>query len=252
MTSCMRQSPTIILVTPQLGENIGAAARAMANCALSELRLVAPRDGWPNEKAIAASSGATRILDEAVVFATTADAVADLSYVVASTARPRDLVKPVVAPQQAVAELRARIAGGSACGILFGAERTGLLNEDIGLADVIATVPLNPEFTSLNLAQAVLLFGYEWFKGGLDTPVEAQGEPAARKADLVNLFGHFEEELTHGDYFKNPQMKPTMLANLHAMLQRAELTEQEVRTLHGMIVALTGRTRRRPEPLQAD
>ncbi len=239
-------APAIILVTPQMGENIGAAARAMANCGLTELRLVNPRDGWPNEKAIASSSGATDILERARLFPTTREAVADLSYVVASTARPRDLVKPVVTPAQTSLDLHQRIGHGVRCGILFGAERTGLLNEDIGLADVIATVPLNPEFTSLNLAQAVLLLGYEWYKAGNDVQsriMDTGGSRPATKAELTNCFDHFEEELTRGDYFKNPQMKPTMMANLLTMLQRAELTEQEVRTLHGMLVALTGRPR---------
>jgi tRNA/rRNA methyltransferase len=240
------KAPAIILVSPQMGENIGAAARAMANCALTELRLVAPRDGWPNEKAIASASGATAILDGAKLYDTTREAIADLSYVVASTARPRDLVKPVLTPEYVIGELRSRIAGGAGCGILFGAERTGLLNEDIGLADVIITVPLNPDFTSLNLAQAVLLIGHEWFKSGDKTPPRVLGQngsQAATKEELINLFDHLEEELQAGDYFKNPQMKPTIVANLRAMLQRAEMTQQEVRTFHGMIVALVGRAR---------
>ena len=218
----------------------------MANCGLTELRLVSPRDGWPNEKAIASSSGATDILEAALVFATTREAIADLSYIAASTARPRDLVKPVLTPGYAVAELRRRIAGGIGCGILFGAERTGLLNDDIGLADVIVTAPLNPAFTSLNLAQAVLLLGYEWFKAADGTPartIDLGGSQPATKEELVNMFDHLEEELDRNDYFKNPQMRPTITANLRAMLQRAEMTQQEVRTFHGMIVALTGRAR---------
>jgi tRNA/rRNA methyltransferase len=167
---------------------------------------------------------------------------------VASTARPRDLVKPVVTPEEAAREMRERGGRGETIGLLFGAERTGLLNEDIALADAIATVPLNPEFTSLNLAQAVLLFGYQWFKAASDVPprqLEWNGSRPATKAELVNCFEHLEDELEQGDYFKNPAMKPTMTANLRAMLQRAELSEQEVRTLHGVIVALTGRPRRK-------
>ena len=238
--------PVIILVRPQLGENIGAAARAMANCALAELRLVQPRDGWPNPKAAAASSGATDILERAAVYSTTAEAVADLTYVLASTARPRDLPKDVVSPSVGIGALQARIAGGNQVGILFGAERTGLLNEDLDHADAIITVPLNPEFTSLNLAQAVLLIGHEWYKQQSgDVP---PGEPASRlatKAELLNCFLHLEEELDASGYFKNPKMRPTMVANLRAMLQRASLSEQEVRTLHGIIVALTGRSRRK-------
>ena len=246
----MRQ-PVIILVTPQLGENIGAAARAMANCGLTELRLVSPRDGWPNPRANATASGADDILQEAIVFPSTAEAVADLSFVAASTARPRDLVKPVATPQAAAGELRDHAARGVPSGILFGAERTGLLNDDIALADLIVTVPLNVEFSSLNLAQAVLLLGYEWFKAADTTParsMDLNGSQTASKRDLVNCFEHLEEELDRADYFKNPLMRPTMTANLRAMLQRAELTEQEVRTLHGIIVALTGRPRRKPVP----
>ena len=237
--------PVIILVAPQLGENIGTAARAMANCGLDRLRLVAPRDGWPSEKANAASSGATYILDRAELFASTEEALADLNYVVASTARPRDLVKPVLTPSVAIGEVVARQGRGESTGLLFGAERTGLENHDIGLADVIATVPLNPAFTSLNLAQAVLLFGYEWFKlAGIPAPLQKPaGTRPATKAELVNLFRHLEEELEAADWFKNPQMKPTMTANLRAMLQRTGLREQEVRTLHGIIVALVGRAR---------
>ena len=239
--------PVIILVNPQMGENIGAAARAMANCGLSELRLVAPRDGWPNERAVAASSGATDILERAAVYPTTAEAVADLTYVLASTARPRDLAKTVVSPAEGMVALQAWTAAGNHAGILFGAERTGLLNEDLDLADAIITVPLNPEFTSLNLAQAVLLIGHEWFKrhtgAQAQPPLPAPAGRLATKAELLNVFEHLEEELDISDYFKNPLMRPTMIGNLRAMLQRASLTEQEVRTLHGMIVALTGRSR---------
>ena len=240
--------PVVVLVSPQMGENIGAAARAMANCGLAELRLVNPRDGWPNLKADASASGATHITGAAQVYASTAEAVADLAYVIASTARPRDLVKPVLTPESAASELRTRTAGGIRAGLLFGAERTGLVNEDIALADAIATVPLNPEFTSLNLGQAVLLFGYEWYKLQVTTPAQQldwNGSAPATKAELVNCFEHLEEELDHGGYFKNPKMRPTMVANLRAMLQRARLSEQEVRTLHGVIVALTGRSRRK-------
>jgi tRNA/rRNA methyltransferase len=238
--------PVIILVQPQLGENIGAAARAMANCALTEMRLVRPRDGWPNPKAAAASSGATDILDRATVHATTAEAVADLNYVLASTARPRDLVKAVVTPAEGIEALQAHAAAGNRVGILFGAERTGLLNEDLDHADAIITVPLNPDFTSLNLAQAVLLIGHEWYRRqGFAAPVIEPASRLATKAELLNCFEHLEEELDSSDYFKNPAMRPTMVANLRAMLQRAALTEQEVRTLHGIIVALTGRSRRK-------
>jgi tRNA/rRNA methyltransferase len=154
-------------VEPQLGENIGAAARAMANFGLVDLRLVAPRDGWPNEKARAAASRADHVLDAARAFATTADAVADLNFVYATTARNRGLPKKVVGPREAVGELKVRTAAGQATGILFGRERWGLTNEEIALADAIVTFPVNPEFASLNIAQAVLLMCYEWMGAGL-------------------------------------------------------------------------------------
>ncbi len=155
--------PAIILVAPQLGENIGTAARAMFNCGLTDLRLVRPRDGWPSKKAQAAASGADLVLDKAHLFETVEDAIAGLTRVYATTARDRYMVKRVLTPRAAAAEIRALMAAGEACGILFGPERTGLLNEHIALADTVLNVPLNPAFSSLNLAQAVLLVGYEWF-----------------------------------------------------------------------------------------
>ena len=161
-----------------MGENIGAAARAMANFGLTDLRLVAPRDGWPNKKAMAAASGATGIVDDVRVFDTAEAAIADLNFVYATTARIRDLPKPVVGPREAVAELRAREPAGQATGILFGRERWGLTNEEVALADAIVTFPVNPKFASLNIAQAVLLIAYEWMAAGLDGALSTRTAPS--------------------------------------------------------------------------
>ncbi len=164
--------PAIILVEPQLGENIGTAARAMMNCALDDLRLVRPRDGWPSDRAIAAASGADVVLDRARLYPSVPAAIADLVHVYAATARDRGMVRREVTPRQAAGEMHARLAAGEACGVLFGPERTGLLNDDVTLADTVLTVPLNPGFSSLNLAQAVMIVGYEWFTAGAEAPSE--------------------------------------------------------------------------------
>ena len=232
----------IVLVEPQLGENIGAAARAMLNFGLAELRLVSPRDGWPNEKAVAAASGADVVIDAARVYQTTAAALADLKVVYAMTARPRDLRKDVVTPDHAATDIRQRIGGGERCGVLFGPERAGLTNDDISLADVIINVPSNPGFSSLNLAQAVLLFGYAFFDAGDDTPPlqhnDGDSTPAT-KAELAHLFDHLEEELRLSGFLYPPEKAPTMVRNIRAILQRARLTEQEVRTLRGVVSSLS-------------
>jgi len=237
--------PAIILIEPQMGENIGTAARAMLNCGLTDLRLVRPRDGWPNPKAVPTASGAAAVLDNVRVFERTEDAIADLGVVYATTARLRDQLKPVVTPRRAAAEMRAHHAAGVAAGILFGPERTGMTNDDVALADAVLNVPLNPAFSSLNLAQAVLLVAYEWFTAGDTTPERRldyeEDAPPASKEQLVNLFEHLEEALDAGHFFRVPEKKPSMQRNIRAFLQRARLSEQEVRTLHGMIVALSGR-----------
>ena len=234
--------PVVILVKPQLGENIGAAARAMANFGLSRLRLVAPRDGWPSDKARASASGADWVIDGAEVHATTADAIADLGFVLATTARPRDMVKRVVGPGTAAEELARRIQSAEQAGILFGGERAGLDNDDIALADTIVTYPVNPGFASLNLAQAVLLFAYEWMRAR--GPEQEEGlvlnkHTLAPKADLVRLFEHLEAELDAAGFLKPVEKRPVMVRTLRNLLHRATLTEQEVRTLRGVIVALT-------------
>ncbi|WP_343039139.1 RNA methyltransferase [Propylenella binzhouense] len=243
--------PAIILVEAQLGENIGAAARAMANFGLADLRLVAPRDGWPNEKARAAASRADHVIDAAKLFATTEEAVADLAYVYATTARNRGLPKPVVGPRAAAAALRGRSSAGQATGILFGRERWGLTNEEIALADAIVTFPVDPAFASLNIAQAVLLMSYEWMSAGLDgritarAPVAAFDATPAPKAQLIGLMEHLEAALDEAGYFRTADKRPTMVANLRAILQRAGFTEPEIKVLRGVVAALERRHEKR-------
>ncbi|HYD67433.1 RNA methyltransferase [Azospirillum sp.] len=236
--------PSIILVEPQLGENIGACARAMLNCGLTDLRLVRPRDGWPNEKATAAASGADLVLDNAKLFATTAEAVADLHVVYATTVRTRGMIQEFVTPRVAAEQLRAHYAAGHGTGVMFGPERTGLVNDDLTLAEKLITVPLNPAFSSLNLAQAVLLIGYEWFQTGEVPPDRVlhtgQTRPAT-KAELLNFFDHVESELDRTGFFTTPEKRPSMVRTIRNAFERMQMTEQEVRTFHGIIAALTGR-----------
>ena len=237
------EGPVVVLVAPQLGENIGACARAMLNCGLTEMRLVAPRDGWPNPKATAMASGADVVLERARVFETTAAATADLDYVLATTARPRDMVKAVLTPRAAAEECRSRIAGGGRPGVLFGGERSGLLNEDVVLADAVVQVPLNPAFASLNLAQAVLLMGYEWFQRATDTPpVTVPGaESPATVEQREFFFSRFETALEESGFLFPPELAPTIKRNLRNLFNRAGLTDQEVRTLHGVVKSLRGK-----------
>ena len=233
--------PAVVLVDPQLGENIGMAARAMLNCGLSELRLVRPRDGWPSAAAQAAASGADAVLAQARLYGTTAEAVADLARVYAATARPRDMVKPVVTPRRAAAEMRESLAAGTPVGLLFGPERSGLVNDDLALADTLLVVPLNPAFASLNLAMAVLLVGYEWFQAADETPprrLETGGQPPAAKAELVNFFERGLEALDETGFLHPPEKRPGMLRNLRNLFQRLDPTDQDLRTLHGIISAL--------------
>ena len=238
-------APAIVLVQPQLGENIGATARAMANFGLAELRLVAPRDGWPNRRAQAMASGADWVLDRARLFPDTAAAIADLQRVYASTARPRDLLARELTPARAIAEIGAPEAGRA--GILFGPERAGLDNDDVVLADTLIRIPTDPGFTSLNLAQAVLLIGYEWFQAASPAaPEPPSDDRPANKAELLHLCRHLENELDQAGFFATvPEKRPTMVRNLRVMVQRAGLREPEVRTLRGVIRALTGHRQRR-------
>jgi tRNA/rRNA methyltransferase len=246
--------PAIILVEPQLGENIGTAARAMMNCALDDLRLVRPRDGWPSARAVAAASGADAVLDKARLYPSITAAIADLVHVYASTARDRGMVRREVTPRQAAAEMRTRIAADESCGVLFGPERTGLLNDDLTLADTVLTVPLNPGFSSLNLAQAVMVVGYEWFTAAVEAPAETLHTGLSRpatKAELVNFFAHLEEALEKNGFLRNRESRPSMVRNLRSLFQRAQCTEQELRTLHGVVTAFAG-PRERAGPTGSD
>lgn len=233
-------APVIILVESQLGENIGAAARAMMNSGLYEMRLVSPRPGWKNAKALSASASAVEVVENAQVFETLPEALADLSYVYASSARPRDMVKPVTTPRHAAADMRNKVSAGTKCGILFGREKCGLGNDDLALADMLIQVPLNPGYSSLNLAQAVMVIGYEWFQAPIDQNVVRlpNGESEfASKEDLHGLFNRFEGALEDVGFFREANLKPKMVRNLRAMLQRAQMTEQEVRTFHGVVTS---------------
>ncbi len=233
--------PAVILVKPQMGENIGAAARAMLNFGLTDLRLVAPRDGWPNETARAMASGADTVIDGARVFEATGPAVGELTCVYATTARDRDMVKPVMTPAAAAADMRARHAAGERTGLLFGGERAGLDNDDVALADVIVTIPVNPAFASLNLAQAVLLLGYEWFKAGDATPavmLEPGRTVPATRAQVIGFFEHLESALDETGFLWPPEKRPSMVRNLRNMWHRISLTQQDVQTLRGIIVSL--------------
>jgi tRNA/rRNA methyltransferase len=235
--------PAIILVAPQLGENIGTAARAMMNCGLDDLRLVRPRDGWPSDKAVAAASGADIVLERAQLYPSVPAAIADLVHVYAATARDRGMVRREVTPRHAAAEMRVRLAAGEPCGVLIGPERTGLLNDDVALADTVLSVPLNPAFSSLNLAQAVLIVGYEWFTSGVAQPPEILrrgGSRPATKEELLNFFDHLEEELEKNGFLRNREARPSMVRNLRSLFQRAQCTEQELRTLHGVVTAFAG------------
>lgn len=242
--------PAIILSHPQLGENIGAAARAMLNFGLTDLRLVAPRDGWPNKKAEAMAVGAVTVLEQARVFETTEAAVADVGLLFATTGRDRLMSKRVSTPDEAVVELAAELAQNRTCGILFGAERTGLTNEEVVLADAILTVPTNPHFASLNLGQSVAVVAYEWWKNTHDKPdfkVPAKYRRAqlATKEDLVGFFEHIERELDRTEFLFPPAKRAAMVQNMRNMWQRAGLTYQEVQTLRGVVRSLTGGKKRK-------
>lgn len=231
-------APAFILVKPQMGENIGAAARAMLNFGLEHMRVVAPRDGWPNERAVAMASGAGRLLDTALLAPSTAEATSDLTYLFATTARPRGMVKEVFTPEAAMAKARGLIAAGERVGVLFGAERAGLETEDIVRADSIISVPVNPEFPSLNLAQCVLLTGYEWRRQTVPTEGEvtemlkhrlANGQEVSAFIDM--LFGHLDGR---GFFWPDHKAQP-MRENLENLFRRLPLTDAEVRTLFGVV-----------------
>ena len=258
-----RAVPAIVLIRPQLADNIGMVARAMANFGLEELRIVDPRDGWPNEKARIAASGANFIIDAAAHHDSFDAGVAGLNWICATSARQRDLAKPVLTPEQAIAEIRQRMAQGQRCGIVFGPERNGLETMEIANADALVMAPVNPNFASLNLAQAVLLLSYEWMKqagGGTlgrvtayETPVEPglrlRGSQPAGKEALLSLFTHLEAELDAAGFFTAPEKRPSTVQNIRSMFTRMGATEQEIRTLRGIVKALAhGRGTKRHPP----
>jgi tRNA/rRNA methyltransferase len=233
--------PVVILVEPQLGENIGMAARAMGNFALTRLRIVNPRDGWPNIAAQRAASGADHILDHAELFDTVGEAVADLSLLFATTARAHDQAKPVVAPEMAAREIVDHVTGGGGVGILFGRERYGLQNEEVALANRIITFPVNPGFASLNLAQAVLLIGYEWFKlstaGALPFAMPERSERASQH-QMQAFFDNLVRELDRVEFLRPAEKRETMLVNLRNIFTRMDPTKQDMHTLHGVVMAI--------------
>ncbi|MEW5704476.1 MAG: RNA methyltransferase [Pseudomonadota bacterium] len=240
--------PIIVLVDAQLGENIGTAVRAMWNCGLGELRLVTPRKGWLNEKTLAASAGADRVLEKARVYEELAEAIADLRHVFAATARPRNMEKPVLAPRAAAVRMREAEKRGDKIGILFGPERAGLTNDAVTLAEAIVEVPLNPAFASLNLAQAVLLLGYEWFQAGLAAPTPADtrcqhDERPAAQVELQGLFGHLEGALDACGFLRPLEKRPGMVRNIRNIFTRAGLTDREVSTLRGIVSCLDRRSK---------
>ncbi|AQS41705.1 MAG: RNA methyltransferase, TrmH family, group 1 [Candidatus Tokpelaia hoelldobleri] len=236
------QGPVIVLVEPQLPENIGMVARAMANFGLAELRLVNPRETFPGEKAYAAASKADHVINKTVVYGALHEAVADCRYVVATTARERYSFKPVLSAVEAAQNLRTHEEGGEKTAILFGRERFGLSNEEVSLADAIVTFPVNPAFASLNIAQAVLLMAYEWMKSGLreETQTVFRGPQMmqAPKQSLYGFFDQIEEALEVRGYFRPPERKDVMVGNLRAVLTRAAFSEEEIKLLRGIVSSL--------------
>jgi tRNA/rRNA methyltransferase len=234
-------APCIILSRPQIGENIGAAARAMANFGLSDLRIVAPKCPWPNEKATAMAVGASNVTESARLFPTLEEGLGDLNYVLGTTARERGATKEVLTPQEGARRLREAVARGQKCAILFGNERAGLENDEISLCDAVITIPTS-EFTSINLGQAVLIAAYEWFRAADATPSSRiEHNPAHRqptRAELFGLFEHLETELTEDGFLFPPNKRAAMIRAMRATLHRAQLTYQEVQTIRGMIVAM--------------
>ncbi|HYD15408.1 MAG TPA: RNA methyltransferase [Hyphomicrobium sp.] len=247
------ETPAVILVEPQLADNIGMVARAMANFGLDDLRLVAPRDGWPNEKARIAASGANYVIDDATAYPTLESSLGDLTYVVATTARQRPLKKPVLTPEEAIAALRERTLRGERCGILFGRERNGLETGELANADALVMIPVNSRFASLNLAQAVLLLGYAWMResgaGSLgrvttyETPISTGlnlgADRIANKEELFGFLDHLESELDRQGFFNPIEKRPSVVQNLRTMFTRMALTEQEVRSLRGIVATLS-------------
>lgn len=228
----MSEAPVIILVRPQLGENIGKAARAMLNFGLTELRIVNPRDGWPNPAAGPAASGADIVLKQAEVFDTLAEATADISHIYATTVRKRGVTKPVLTPEEAASEI---VSADGRCAILFGAERSGLETDEVAAARKIITVPINPEFGSLNLAQAVILCAYEWSKHqSLASPPKVDIDPPAPQVELDGMIEQLFGLLENRDYFFPPERKGATQQTLRNLLTKAEWNSLEIRTLRGV------------------
>ncbi|QIB35502.1 RNA methyltransferase [Ancylobacter pratisalsi] len=240
--------PVVILVEPQLGENIGSAVRAMGNFGLSQLRIVNPREGWPNPKAVTFASGADRILEEAQIFPDLRSAIADLNFLAAATARERGMQKTVIGADTMATEAAERISAGEKVGLLFGRERTGLYTEEVSLADVILTLPVNPAFASLNLGMAVAVVSYEWFKlvsAGALPFQQPDRYVLADKGDLLAFFDHVERELDAALFFRSKEKQPVTTRNIRNIFHRVGLTRQDVATLHGMVAALVeGREKR--------
>lgn len=241
MPESPERKPAIVLVRPQLGENIGKAARAMLNFGLTDLRLVAPRDGWPNPSAGPAAAGADLVLEQARVFASLAEAVADCAHVYATTVRKRGVTKPVLTPEAAAGEMHLA-QGGSA--VVFGPERSGLETDDVALARAIITVPINPEFGSLNLAQAVILCAYEWSKGAnLAQPTSEELLPPAPQEELEGMIAQFEALLEPTGYFRPPSRAAATRRTLRNMLTKPGWNHLEVRTMRGVLSSLGRKSR---------
>ena len=243
--------PVVILVRPQLAENIGMCARAMLNFGLTEMRLVSPRDGWPKKGARQASSGASGVLDGAKLFETTQEAIADLNKVYATTARERGQMKPIFSADEAAGDMQALAAGELRTGILFGPERMGLNNDDVALADALISFPVNPDFSSVNLAQSVLLVGYEWWKlasGGHAPIAPTRSSPPARRELAIAFLEYLEAQLDEAGFFTPLEKRPVMVRNMRNIWHRLEMTEQDVQTLRGAVSALVaGRRKRKGE-----
>jgi tRNA/rRNA methyltransferase len=232
-----QSQPAFVLVRPQMGENIGAAARAMWNFGLDRVRITSPRDGWPNQRAVAMASGAGRLLDEAQLFDSTADAIGDCDYVYATTARPRELTKPVFSPEAAMNDARDRIAAGGKVAVLFGPERAGLENDDISRANAIISVPVNPQFASLNLGQCVLLTGYEWQRATVDTVAQTVSMTSewATQTEMEKLAEHYEERLETAGFFFPEHKAASMKVNLRNLWSRMPMTRADIQMLHGVM-----------------
>ena len=238
----MTNSPIIILVEPQLSENVGMVARAMMNCGLYNLRIINPRENHLSDKAISSSSGAEEILEKATIFSSTKEAIADLSQVFATTARHRDMIKHVYTAEKAAEIIVEKASSEIKYGILFGRERTGLENDDVSLANAIIEIPLNPKHCSLNLSQAVLIVGYEWYKhqGQFTNSKLVTNKTEIANHQKVDTFLEFlEQKLQDFPHLQNEEKKPRMIRNLHNIFSRSEITEQELNTLYGIFNHLT-------------